>query len=185
MAEADIYVAYGRHQHALDTLEAASAAEPSNASGLLKMLDIYMSLDRIDEATGLLALIEGTGDKVALESAKSRLDSHQKSLSGDDEAHELASLDDAEPAVEALDDTLDISLDLEFQEAAKPAPEDAEADASGALDAEDPAETALDLALAYIDMGDKAGAADLLQTVLSSGDEAQREHAQSLLDSIE
>ena len=28
-------------------------------------------------------------------------------------------------------------------------------------------------------------AADLLQTVLSSGDEAQREHAQSLLDSLE
>ena len=26
---------------------------------------------------------------------------------------------------------------------------------------------------------------DLLQTVLSSGDEAQREHAQSLLDSLE
>lgn len=185
VAEADIYVAYGRHQHALDTLEAASAAEPNNASGLLKMLDIYMSLDRIDEATGLLALIEGTGDTVALESAKSRLDGHQASLSGDDAAHELASLDDAEPAVEASDDTLDISLDLEFQEAAKPAPEDAEADASGALDAEDPAETALDLALAYIDMGDKAGAADLLQTVLSSGDEAQREHAQSLLDSLE
>ena len=185
VAEANIYVAYGRHQHALDTLEAASAAEPSNALGLLKMLDIYMSLDRIDEATGLLALIEGTGDKVALASAKSRLDSHQTSLSGDDAARELASLDDAEPAVEALDDTLDISLDLEFQEADKPAPEDAEADASGALDAEDPAETALDLALAYIYMGDKAGAADLLQTVLSSGDEAQREHAQSLLDSLE
>jgi pilus assembly protein FimV len=185
VAEADIYVAYGRHQHALDTLEAASAAEPSDASGLLKMLDIYMSLDRIDEATGLLVLIEGTGDTVALESAKSCLDSHQASLSGDDAAHELASLDNAEPEVEASGDTLDISLDLEFQEAAKPAPEDAEADASGALDAEDPAETALDLALAYIDMGDKAGAADLLQTVLSSGDEAQREHAQSLLDSLE
>ena len=28
-------------------------------------------------------------------------------------------------------------------------------------------------------------AADLLQTVLSSGDEAQREHVQSLLDSLE
>jgi pilus assembly protein FimV len=101
------------------------------------------------------------------------------------ESEVIASLDNAEPEVEASDDTLDISLDLEFQEAAKPAPEDAEADASGALDAEDPAETALDLALAYIDMGDKAGAADLLQTVLSSGDEAQREHAQLLLDSLE
>ena len=37
----------------------------------------------------------------------------------------------------------------------------------------------------YISTGDKAGAADLLQTVLSSGDEAQREHAQSLLESLE
>lgn len=37
----------------------------------------------------------------------------------------------------------------------------------------------------YINTDDKAGAADLLQTVLSSGAEAQREHAQSLLDSLE
>ena len=36
----------------------------------------------------------------------------------------------------------------------------------------------------YIDMGDKAGAL-ILQAVLSSGDEAQREHAQSLFDSLE
>ena len=185
VAEADIYVAYGRHQHALDTLEAASAAEPTNASGLLKMLDIYVSLDRIDEANGLFSLIEGTGDTAALDIAKSRLDSHQAPLSGDDAAHDLASLDEPEAVDAVSDDTLDISLDLEFQEAAKPTPEQSEADASGALDTEDPAETALDLALAYIDMGDKAGAADLLQTVLSSGDEAQREHAQSLLDSLE
>ena len=97
----------------------------------------------------------------------------------------LASLDAPEAVDAVSDDTLDISLDLEFQEAAKSATEQAEADASGALDTEDPAETALDLALAYIDIGDKAGAADLLQTVLSSRDEAQREHAQSLLDSLE
>ncbi len=37
----------------------------------------------------------------------------------------------------------------------------------------------------YINTGDIAGAVDLLQTVLSSGAEAQREHAQSLLDSLE
>ena len=61
----------------------------------------------------------------------------------------------------------------------------AEADAASALDIEDPAETPLDLAVAYIDMGDKADAAELLQKVLSSGDDAQREHAQSLLDSLE
>ena len=58
-------MAYGRHQHALDTLEAASSAEPSNASGLLKMLEIYLTLDRIQEAEELLPIIEATGDLVA------------------------------------------------------------------------------------------------------------------------
>jgi pilus assembly protein FimV len=185
VAEADIYVAYGRHQHALDTLEAVSAAEPNNASGLLKMLDIYMSLDRIAEASALVAQIEGTGDTAALASAKSRLDAHQVALEGDEAAHELAASSQPEVVAADADDTLDISLDLEFQEAAKAPSEVAEADAASALDTEDPPETALDLALSYIDMGDKAGAAELLQTVLSSGDDAQREHAQSLLDSLE
>lgn len=185
VAEADIYVAYGRHQHALDTLEAASAAEPNNASGLLKMLDIYLSLDRIGEANELLTLIESTGDAVALETAKSRLATQQAVLTGDDAAHDLATLDEPDTGDEEAEDTLDISLDLEFQEAAKPPPDEAESDTSGVLEAEDRAQTALELALAYIDMGDKAGAAELLQTVLSSGDEAQREHAQSLLDGLE
>jgi pilus assembly protein FimV len=184
VAEADIYVAYGRHQHALDTLEAASAAEPNNAAGLLKMLDIYMSLDRVDEAISLLSLVEATGDSEALDNARSLLDAHQVALSGDDAAHTLASFDEPQPVAEAMGDTLDISLDLEFQEAAKPSSDAAESDTAATGDIDDPAETALDLALAYIDMGDKAGAAELLQTVLSAGDEAQREHAQSLLDSL-
>ena len=127
-----------------------------------------------------------TNDPVALEGAKSRLDSHQASLSGDDAARELASLNEPEVADdEASDDTLDTSLDFEFQEVAKPARGEAEADASGALHATNPAKIALDFALAYIDMRDKAVAADLLQAVLSPGDEAQLEHAQSLLESLQ
>lgn len=185
VAEADIYVAYCRHQRAFDTLEAASAAEPNNASGLLKMLDIYMSLDRIAEASALVAQIEGTGDTSALAIAKSRLDAHQVALEGGEAAHELSASSQPKVIAADADDTLDISLDLEFQEAAKAPSEVAEADAASSLDIEDPAETALDVALAYIDMGDKAGAAELLQKVLSSGDDAQREHAQSLLDSLE
>ncbi|NCG05404.1 MAG: hypothetical protein GWP37_00345, partial [Gammaproteobacteria bacterium] len=125
------------------------------------------------------------GDAVALETAKSRLATQQAVLTGDDAAHDLATLDEPDTGDEEAEDTLDISLDLEFQEAAKPPPDEAESDTSGVLEAEDRAQTALELALAYIDMGDKAGAAELLQTVLSSGDEAQREHAQSLLDGLE
>lgn len=190
IAEAEIYVAYGRHQHALDTLEAASAAEPANASGLLKMLEIYTSLDRIEEAERLMTTIEQTGDRDAMSVAVATLSDVSGILEGDAAAKALATesevvesnmVDSAEP------DEIDVSLDLEFQEAAnaeRAAPE--ESDTSGMLDNdEDPAETALDLARAYLDMGDKAGAKDLLETAISMGDEAQVEVAQQLLASIE
>ena len=190
IAEAEIYVAYGRHQHALDTLEAASAAEPLNASGLLKMLEIYISLDRIEEAERLMATIEQTGDRDAVSVAVATLSGVSDILEGDVAAKALATesevvesngFESAEP------DEIDVSLDLEFQEAAnseRAAP--GESDTSGMLDSdEDPAETALDLARAYLDMGDKAGAKDLLETAISMGDEAQVDVAQQLLASIE
>ena len=195
IAEAEIYVAYGRHQHALDTLEAASAAEPANASGLLKMLEIYISLDRIEEAERLMATIEQTGDRDAVSVAVATLSGVSDILGGDAAAKALATESEMvesnvveSGAVESEEpDEIDVSLDLEFQEAAsaeRVVPE--ESDTSGMLDSdEDPAETALDLARAYLDMGDKAGAKDLLDTAISMGDEAQVEIAQQLLASIE
>ena len=185
IAEADIYVAYGRHQHALDTLEAASVAEPSNASGLLKMLDIYISLDRVEEGQRLLSMIEQTGDRGSLSMAEATLSSASDALEGDAAAKALAT---ESVAIESEEpDEIDVSLDLEFQKAANS--ERAvleESDSSGMLDSdEDPAETALDLARVYLDMGDKAGAKDLLQTAMSMGDEAQVEVAKQLLASIE
>lgn len=195
IAEAEIYVAYGRHQHALDTLEAASAAEPANASGLLKMLEIYVSLDRIEEAERLMTTIEQTGDRDAMSVAVATLSGVSDILGGDAAAKALATESEMvesneveSGAVESEEpDEIDVSLDLEFQEAAsaeRAVPE--ESDTSGMLDSdEDPAETALDLARAYLDMGDKAGAKDLLETAISMGDEAQVEVAQQLLASIE
>ena len=185
IAEADIYVAYGRHQHALDTLEAASAAEPSNASGLLKMLDIYISLDRVEEGQRLLSMIEQTGDRASLSMAEAKLSSASDALEGDAAAKALATESGEIESEEA--DEIDVSLDLEFQEAAnQERAVSEESDSSGMLDSdEDPAETALDLARAYLDMGDKAGAKDLLQTAMSMGDEAQVEVAKQLLASIE
>lgn len=44
--------------------------------------------------------------------------------------------------------------------------------------------TKLDLARAYVDMGDPAGARSILDEVLEEGDEAQRQQAQQLLDSL-
>jgi len=44
--------------------------------------------------------------------------------------------------------------------------------------------TKLDLARAYVDMGDPAGARSILEEVLDEGDESQQQQAQQLLDSL-
>jgi pilus assembly protein FimV len=44
--------------------------------------------------------------------------------------------------------------------------------------------TKLDLARAYIDMGDPDGARSILEEVLSEGDTTQRSEAQSLIQTI-
>lgn len=85
---------------------------------------------------------------------------------------------------EDLDD-LEFDLDLE---------EDGEAGADSSADGEDfdfgddgdgdINNTKLDLAEAYIDMGDGDGAQDILREVLDDGSDTQKEKAQKLLDSI-
>ena len=44
--------------------------------------------------------------------------------------------------------------------------------------------TKLDLARAYIDMGDPEGARSILGEVVDEGDEAQRQEAQKLIDDL-
>jgi pilus assembly protein FimV len=153
------------------------------------MLEIYISLDRIDEAQGLLQAIEQSGDRDALLRATDQLSNISEVLTGDSSSQALAAeASPSEVSVNAeppLD--VDISLDIEFQEAAQPdSVTPKESDASSMLDTEDdPAETALDLARAYLDMGDKTGAKELLETAISMGDDAQVEIAKQLLASIE
>ncbi len=56
--------------------------------------------------------------------------------------------------------------------------------AETAPDEDDEFDTMLDLARAYIDMGDPESATNALEEVASSGNEQQRSEAQSLLDSV-
>ena len=49
----------------------------------------------------------------------------------------------------------------------------------------DDVDTQLDLASAYIEMGDFEGAREIIEDVISSGDDKQKSQAQTLLDSIE
>ena len=80
-----------------------------------------------------------------------------------------------------------ISLDLEPAENT-PAPQPLQADVPASQAATETVwqevEIKLDLAKAYLEMTDRAGARELLQEVLSEGDAAQQQRAQALLDSL-
>lgn len=94
-------------------------------------------------------------------------------------------LDDADVAVDEANGEFDLE-DLEFEAdrtgrpSAKPAGE-ASDDAFDFLDEEDTASTKLDLARAYIDMGDDDGAREILAEVVQEGSAEQRKMADELL----
>ncbi|MDC1018488.1 hypothetical protein OAR36_08535 [Pseudomonadales bacterium] len=119
-----------------------------------------------------------------------------ESLSLDDDALELSPEDsDSDPdealAAEAALDTdddndafeidlsdLDLDLDLDLEG------EDIDLDDEYELDLEEDIETKLDLARAYIDMGDKEGARGVLQEVSREGNESEIAKAKELFESI-
>ena len=106
---------------------------------------------------------------------------------------------DEEATEDLADDLMDLDFDTEESEDETDVDGDDaeveadEADAEEASDEEesdeddssdDDIDTQLDLASAYIEMGDYEGAREIIEEVLNSGDESQKEQAQTLLDSI-
>lgn len=96
--------------------------------------------------------------------------STQSILLDDDEDAELEIDSESERMAMHELDVGDVQDDLDF-------------DLSG-FDEVDEAETKLDLAAAYVDMGDPDGARGILQEVLSEGTDEQKQRAQDLLDSL-
>ncbi|MFK7915165.1 MAG: FimV/HubP family polar landmark protein, partial [Pseudomonadales bacterium] len=80
-----------------------------------------------------------------------------------------------------LDAILDDSADLNLDEDSGTLALDDEFDFA---DSDDGTSTKLDLAKAYIDMGDEDGARDILNEVLSEGTQTQQKQAQELLENI-
>lgn len=88
--------------------------------------------------------------------------------------------EDLGPGLDAeLADLDDVELDLDL--GAESAVEEDEFDFG---DEADVATTKLDLARAYIDMGDEDGARDILNEVLSEGNSEQQQQAQTMLDDL-
>ncbi|AHI27803.1 FimV/HubP family polar landmark protein [Marinobacter similis] len=121
-------------------------------------------------------------------------DSPEDEIAGTEELEELSSLDDlGEPESLANDDDnieLPVASETVGDDSSKPAAIEIDENELGDEDdfdflaGTDEAATKLDLARAYIEMGDSDGARDILEEVALEGDDEQKGEAQDLLKNL-
>jgi pilus assembly protein FimV len=262
LAEADVYLAYGRYQQAEDLIKDALEKNNAREDLNLKLLEVFMAAKNqaaFDEhAQGLLARLENSNhpmwEKVAemgrelnpgnpMYQAGAAPAAASKGLEEDDDlsegldfaprahaaGHEPGADDAVETDKKGLDFDIDLSFDptadadhpdsvefvppaagdeprepqlnvdmdsvepdalaqdnsLEFDledfdmEAGSAAEEEAQGD--GALTDLDEVSTKLDLARAYIDMGDPDGARSILDEVMEEGSDHQKDEARGIM----
>ncbi len=192
LAEADIYIAYGRYPQAADLLKTAINSEPDNAEYRLKLLELSLEMGEPGEAEQQLAELQRIGDASALGKAEALMSGGAEPAVANDVLGDLSAGAEEAP-VEALEaDFGELELD----------------DGSGAAEAEDldltedfvdqqngddemvfategnTMSTKLDLARAYMDMGDEDGARQILNEVAADGDAEQQQEARELLERL-
>ena len=188
----------------LDDLEFETNLDDESINAALDELE---GLDGPDVVTGLQEGDQESEDDLMLslsdledEAEKTVLSLHNANVSPDGDVDEASPLDleiEEDSSLEALGDEL---LAKELEETVIDFPDVAAETSDQVLDdpmkdmdldvssdekgMQDEVSTKLDLARAYVEMGDADGAADILDEVLSEGDEAQRQEAQQIKDTL-
>ena len=249
--EAEIYIAYGRTDQAVEVLQIARAQGLSSPAINLSLLECYAELEQFAEAASVLNQLESAGDPELLERARqimldagtvssfgaadASVDSADAAVPESDQASALSEFsfstdpgfdlasqsaplaeatddqplepleqdvdtvravdyphdDEASPAVAEAVTAPDSSglslapLDRGPGDAGEAADEGLESDASIYGAETDPIDSKLDLARAYIDMGDEEGAQPVLMEVIKEGGLAQQAEARELLLRLE
>jgi pilus assembly protein FimV len=197
LAEADIYIAYGRHPQAVELLKNAIANEPGNPEYRVKLLEVHV--DTGDQAAAMEQLngLEIIGDADSLSRARKALEGAGgvAGAAGRAVADESPLMGDAEESLEAdfsgleietpdaegdVDEDLDLSAD--FDDAEKAA-ENMDEELVIAAESNGMS-TKLDLARAYLDMGDDDGARQILEEVAAEGSDDLQAEARELLERI-
>jgi pilus assembly protein FimV len=143
--------------------------------------DVFTGMDPVED-TGELAGIAETDMDLDLEDLTAAL---RVSNSDDtvDQPREDATVEYPRPSTEDVDlDVGEVEADDE-EPTARLAPEEVSGDLHDARTMTEVG-TKLDLARAYVDMGDPGGARSILEEVLDEGDDGQKQQAQQLLDSL-
>lgn len=200
LAEAEIYIAYGRYPQAVDLLKNALVNDPDKTSYRLKLLQLYVEMGNRTAAMHEFAEIESQGNEATIAAARAALQSDGGQLAqrndfadadAEAEAQLLTDMDEPletdfsgleieEPEGVPLEDELDLSADFDGADLA-----------GGSLGEElviaaesNGLSTKLDLARAYMDMGDDDGARQILEEVAAEGNAQLQAEAHALLERI-
>jgi pilus assembly protein FimV len=198
LAEADIYIAYGRYPQAIDLLNNAIVTEPHNPAYRLKLLEMHAEMGDRDAAMQQFAELQAINDADSLVRAQEVLDSLTAAPAARSTAATAVEpvLEEAPPLDVDLDfggleiedsieeseiaDDLDLSADFGDTDLAQGGNEEdlvIAAESNGLS-------TKLDLARAYLDMGDEDGARQILEEVAAEGSDELQAEARALLERI-
>lgn len=195
LSEADIYLAYGRYQQAEDLIKEAMRHD-RNPELNMKLLEIYYAAKN---STGFEDVARDLRHEVGTDGVLwervlpmgRELCPYSLLFNADqgDELPDAAVIDTpAASSVPTVPDSYDFDLGTEVSAAPTPLQADQGhfdlGSASEDADTLDEVGTKLDLARAYIDMGDPEGARSILDEVLQEGSAKQKDEAQELLQRL-
>ena len=175
--EAQTYIAYGRTDQAVEVLNDALAEGLASVALNMCLIECYVELEQFAEARALLERLEQGDDPELLERAPQMLQHAGGVMSGDGTAVAEPSPDTSGLALTPLDHHTD-AVDA-------PVAERFDLDESIFGAETNPMDSNLDLARAYLDMGDEDGARLVLMEVIKEGDVAQQAEARELLLRLE
>lgn len=210
LAEADVYLAYGRYQQAEELIRSAIEREPDRTDLRVKLLEVFHAARNATAfdaaAEDLLARLESEDDPAWQRVAEMGRELNPSSPLYEPKNPAAAARSEATAEVPEMDDPglgsedmapigqtqPDNSLDFDLGELADAfgsdalaATEEEEEEAGeGALSESDEVATKLDLARAYVEMGDPEGARSILNEVLEEGNDTQKSEAQTLLSQL-
>ncbi|MEJ2532356.1 MAG: FimV/HubP family polar landmark protein [Halioglobus sp.] len=200
LAEADIYIAYGRYPQAVELMKNAIANEPANPAYRLKLLEMLAEMGDREAAMEQLSVLESIDDPQSLERAREVMSGLGAAVAGAGVAvTELVQPEEPDLTADTGELLESDFTGLEIEEPVAGAGEAGELDLSRDFgeakpDADDEdlviateangMSTKLDLARAYLDMGDEDGARQILEEVLIEGSEEQKTEASVLLERI-
>jgi pilus assembly protein FimV len=206
VTEADVYLAYGRIQQAEDVLQAALEKTPDDAELRVKLLEVYHASGNIAafdrEAGNFHDSVAGEGSQWLRVAAMGYALSPANELYGAGEGDkeklgdldfnmDLSGMDEPVESNDAVKDTdeedlgLDLPESIEFNmEDVNEVLEDEEDASEGLLNNADEVATKLDLARAYMDMGDPEGARGILDEVMHEGNEEQKREAEDIISEL-